>query len=151
VKSDTFIRLAVEPKAGYSTLTLSVPVTGWQAGDRLILPDTRQLKSSEQGANYVPQWELLSLASISADGRVVTLSAPLQFDHLGARNPDGVLEFFPHVGNLTRNVVIRSQNSHGTRGHTLLTYRADVDIRYTQFSGLGRTTNDPLDDTTFDA
>src|SRR5262249_45842318 len=54
-------------------------------------------------------------------------------------------------GNLTRNVVVRSESASGTRGHALFTYRADVDIRYAQFSGLGRTTNDPTDNTTFDA
>jgi hypothetical protein len=32
----------------------------------------------------------------------------------------------PHVGNATRNVVIRSENPAGTRGHTLFTHRADV-------------------------
>ena len=47
--------------------------------------------------------------------------------------------FLPHVGNLTRNVVIRSENPAGTRGHTLFTHRADVRIHYAQFQDLGRT------------
>lgn len=151
VKNDTFVRLAAEPLAGATTLMLETPVTGWRAGDRLILPDTRQLTSAERGVNYVPQWEMLTLAGISDDGKVLTLSQPLQFNHRGARNPDGVLEFLPHVGNLTRNVVIRSQSATGTRGYTMFTERADVDIRYVAFQGLGRTTNDVFDNTAFDA
>jgi hypothetical protein len=45
----------------------------------------------------------------------------------------------PHAGNLTRNVVIRSENPSGTRGHTLYTHRSTVAIRYVQFQDLGRT------------
>ena len=33
--SDTFVELAVEPRAGDTTLTLATPVTGWTVGDRL--------------------------------------------------------------------------------------------------------------------
>src|SRR5262249_6214876 len=66
------------------------------------------------------------------------------------RNAAGVLEFLPHVANLTRNVVVRSQSATGTRGYTMFTQRADVDIRYTQFAGLGRTTKADFDDTTYD-
>jgi hypothetical protein len=52
---------------------------------------------------------------------------------------------------MTRNVSVRSQSAVGTRGHTLFTARAVVDIRFTAFQGLGRTTNAPNDNTTFDA
>jgi len=149
VKNQTFGRLAAEPLAGDTTLILSQPVSGWQAGDRLLLPDTRQLNYNEHGANFVPQWEELNLTSVSADGRVLTLSQPLRFNHKGARNGDGVLEFLPHVANLSRNVLIHSQNPSGTRGHVLMTYRAQVDIRYAQLENTGRTTIDPLDNTTF--
>src|SRR5262249_21370158 len=89
--------------------------------------------------------------SISPDGTILTLTAPLQYDHLGARDGNGVLDFLPHVGDLTRNVVIHSQNPAGTRGYVMFTDRANVDIRYAQFSGVGRTTNDAPDNTTFDA
>jgi hypothetical protein len=150
-KGDTFVRLAAEPLAGATTLTLSTPETGWQVGDRLVLPDTRQLLGVERWAAYVPQWELATIQSISADGLTITLTSPLQFDHFGARNPSGSLDFLPHVGNLTRNVVVHSQSATGTRGYAMFTQRANVDIRYTQFAGLGRTTNAVEDDTTFDS
>ena len=143
IKDPTFIRLTTEPRAGDSTLTLAQAPTGWRVGDQLILPDTRQLPSGISYSQYVPQWEVLTVQNIS--GSTVTLTAPLQFDHRGARDGDGVLNFLPHVGNLTRNVVVRSENPSGTRGHTLVTYRADADIRYVQFKDMGRTTPDPLD------
>jgi hypothetical protein len=144
-KSATFVNLAFEPLAGTTTLTLAQPVTGWMAGDRLILPDTRQVPDATE------EWERPTLAGVSADGLTLTLSQPLQFNHLGAHDPTGTLRFLPDVGNLTRNVVMRSQSATGTRGQTFFTQRADVDIRYAQFTGLGRTTNDMPDDTTLDA
>jgi hypothetical protein len=56
------------------------------------------------------------------------------------------------VALLDRNVIIRSENPQGTRGHTLFTARADVDIRFAQFQDLGRTDAlRPLDNTVFDA
>src|SRR5215510_995701 len=116
-KTPTFARLSTEPKAGDTTLTLAQPVSGWQVGDRLSVPDTRHLKagSGEVWSGYVPQWEESAIAALA--GNVITLSSPLRFAHAGARNADGVLEFLPHVANLSRNVKIRSDNPAGTRGH----------------------------------
>src|SRR6185295_17289973 len=134
-KTPTWTRLATEPRAGDTTLTLAQPVSGWRVGDRLILPDTRHLHWNEVTgwARTSPQWEVL------------TLSAALRFGHQGARDGatgNGTLRFLPHIGNLTRNVIVRSQSpigAGGTQGHTLFMERADVDIRYTAFRDLGRT------------
>jgi hypothetical protein len=146
-RTPTFARLAAEPLAGQTRLVLGERRSGWHAGDRLVLPDTRQLGGDERGGRYQPRWEELTVAAVS--GETVTLTAPLAFDHRGARRPDGVLEFLPHVGNLTRNVVIRSANPGGVRGHVLFVNRADVDVRYARFSNLGRTRPGVLDNTEF--
>jgi len=152
VKTPTFVRLATEPRAGNTTLALSEAVSGWQAGDRVVLPDTRHIKESEVTGggwiNAVNQWEERTVQAISADARTLTLTSALQYDHLGARDLNGVLDFLPHVGNLTRNVIVRSASATGTRGHTISTHRADVDIRYALFKDLGRTTYLPLNTTT---
>ena len=133
----TFARLAAEPAAGQTALRLdAASVTGWQSA-RLILPGTNQLLGRG------PEWE--ELVSTSASGGNVTLASPLAFDHRGARDADGNLNFMPHVGNLSRNVIVRSENPQGTRGHVIFVHRADVDIRYSLFKDLGRTTIDPLD------
>lgn len=147
-RSSSFERLAVEPRAGDLTLTLANPVSGWRVGDRLSLPDSRALGYLAQ-ALWDPEWETATLAGISADGRVLTLTSPLQFAHPGAGD-GGELTFLPHVANVTRNVVVKSQSAAGTRGHALFTYRADVDIRQTAFFSMGRTTSADVDDTTYD-
>jgi G8 domain-containing protein len=144
-KTPTFVRIAVEPLMGQSTLAFAEAVTTWHVGDRLVLPDTRQLRDHERRTRYQPEWEELTVQAVA--GSTVTLTAPLAFDHKGARRPDGGLEFLPHVGNLTRNVVIRSANPAGTRGHVIFNAHPDVDIRYALFKDLGRTRAGVLDNT----
>ncbi len=149
--NSTFIRLAAEPKAGQTTLALSEAATGWRVGDKLYIPDSRQLDWNEQGDNFRTQSETLSIASVSADGRTITLSSALRFDHLGARNGDKILEFLPHIANLTRNVVIRSESPTGTRGHTMYMDHADVSVAYAALMDLGRTKINPLDSTAYNS
>jgi hypothetical protein len=143
-----FVRLAAEPRAGDLTLSLAQPVSGWRPGDRLFLPDSKQY-ASESGP-YAAESEEVVVASVAAGGASVALVAPVRFAHPGARDGDGRLEFLPHVGNLSRNVIVRSENPAGVRGHVLLTGRAAVDIRYADLRNLGRTTIDPLDSATVD-
>jgi hypothetical protein len=154
VKTPTFVRLAAEPVAGNTTLTLSAPVSGWNVGDRIVLPDTRHIKESEVTPangwrNAVNQWEERTVQAVS--GTTLTLNSALTYDHLGAH---AVLEnstpevLLPHLGNLTRNVVVRSESAGGTRGHMMGTKTADVDIRYVLFRDMGRTRYTPLDNTT---
>ena len=147
-RTPTFVRLAVEPRAGDTTLTLVEATSGWRVGDRLVVPDTRQLQWNETRANYQSQTEELTLQGVSASGLVLTLASPLRFHHFGGRDQAGHVEFFPHVANLTRNVIIRSANPNGTRGHTFFTQKAAVDIRYVLFRDLGRTTTLRLNNTT---
>ncbi len=87
---------------------------------------------------------------MSGDALSVSLTAPLAWDHPGGYDASGTLRYTPHVANLTRNVVLRSQNPDGTRGHAIFISSADVDIRYAEFDGMGRTTNAVLDSTTRD-
>jgi len=160
-KTPTFVRTAVEPRSGHSTISLARPVSGWRVGDRIFLPDTRQVPADHWfNPNYALQVEERTIQGISADGKTITLSAPLSFDHRGARDADGAatvvpatagtdtgsspgasenIALLPHVGNLTRNVIIRSENPAGTRGHTLYTHRSTIAIHYVQFQDLGRT------------
>jgi hypothetical protein len=148
VKTPTFARLAAEPLAGATTLVLDQRVSGWKSGDRIVIPDTRQLRGNER-STHQPQDEKIQIASISGDQ--VALATPLRFDHKGARNADGKLEFLPHVGNVSRNVVIRSENPEGTRGHMIFMSHADVDLRYVEVRDMGRTRMGVLDNSEFDA
>jgi G8 domain-containing protein len=153
LKQPTFARVSTEPRAGQTTVTFDVPMIGWRAGDRLFLPDTRQVPADHWfDENFALQIEERTIQSVDASGRSVTLSAPLSFDHRGARDADGTpsvvtgnVRLLPHVGNLTRNVIIRSENPFGTRGHAMFTHRSRVSIQYAQFQDLGRTRAEPLD------
>ena len=133
-------------------MTLSEAVSGWALGDRLILPDTRHMKFNEVDGRLDQRRQPVGRAHRCrrfrrTAGRSRSSSA-LHYDHLGARDFNNVLEFLPHVGNLTRNVIVRSENPAGTRGHMLATHMADVDIRYALFKDLGRTTYLPLNNDT---
>ena len=137
-----FVRTAVEPTG--ATFTLATIPSGWEIGDRVLIPDTRQLNGSERFDPSVQlQHEVRRIAANS--GVLVTLDAPLSFPHRGARNADGSLTALrPHVFNLSRSITIRSENPGGTRGHLAFLGRADVDLRGVHFLNLGRTTIDPL-------
>jgi PKD repeat protein len=148
--SQSFIELAAEAHAGDTTLQLSQAPINWAVGDKIVLPDTQQFTNTPLPQNgYVAQDETATIASIS--GTTVTLTAPIGFNHLGARDANGILDYLPQVADLTHNVVIHSQSATGTRGHVLFTYRANVDVEYATFGGLGRTTNDLPDNTTYDS
>ena len=148
-KMPTFVRVSREPLAGQATLAFEEAVTGWRVGDQLVIPDTRQLRTSEWGSRYESQAETPRIAALSATE--VTLTAPLTYDHRGARNAEDQIEFLPHVGNLSRNVIVRSENPAGTRGHTIFVSRADVDLRYVEFRELGRTRTGLLNNSSFDS
>ena len=149
VKTPTFLRVAAEPLAGQTSIRLEQAVSGWSVGDRIVIPDTRHIKESEvTGTGWINaqnQWEEMVVQSISTDGKTIGLNAPLVFNHYGARDLNGVVDFLPHVGNLTRNVVIRSESAGGTRGHFISVHIADTDVRYALFRDLGRTKYTPLD------
>ncbi len=138
------VRLAGEPLAGQTTLTLVSTPRNWRASDKLVLPDTVQGSSGLSANEYTAllQPAILNLQAIN--GTTVNISPSLNKTHKAARNYVHRISFLPHLGNLTRNVIIRSENPAGTRGHVLFTHRANIDIRYTLFKDLGRTTIEPL-------
>ena len=146
IKLPTFARTSISPKAGDASVSLEAPVTGWKVGDKVFLPDTRQVPDGQWfNTSYVLQVDTRSIQGISPDNKVITLSAPLTYNHKGARDANGTptvwggVKLLPHLGNITRNIVIRSVNPNGTRGHTVYTHRSSVDIRYVQYQDMGRT------------
>lgn len=159
VERTPYMRLAVAPRVGDRVLQLLSPVSGWRAGDRLVIPDTRHVNPVDipNYWTYEPQWEVVTITSINPNGNKVTISEPLTFDHLGAVDADGSqatqtdgTPLLPHVANLTRNIILRSEDPQGVRGHAQFFGRVAKDIRFTAFKGLGRTKAGPLDNTTRD-
>jgi hypothetical protein len=145
VKNPTFVRLSQEAVAGQNSLQLTEAVSGWRNGDKLVLPDSKQW--AIDSVPYTEEWEEPILSAVS--GAALTLSAGLSFNHPGARSGNNQLEFLPHVGNLSRNVIVRSEAPAGARGHVLFNNRANVDIRYVLFKDLGRTSIQALNSATF--
>jgi len=144
-----FVRLSAEPRAGDVTLSTSQPLEGWRAGDRIVLPDSRQV-DPRIDRGFVSQTEVLEIADVSNATGVITLANPVSFNHPGARGADGELDLLPHAARLSGNVVLRSADANGVRGHAQFMHRASVDIRHALFKDLGRTTARELDDTEFD-
>jgi hypothetical protein len=50
IKTPTWLRVATEPRAGDTTLTLEAPVSGWRTGDRIVIPDTSRNPKSPAAA-----------------------------------------------------------------------------------------------------
>jgi hypothetical protein len=141
-----FVELAADAEAGTTTLRLAEAPEGWQVGDELLLPDTRQV--AWEGRQVIGERRDPATVIASINGTVVTLAQPLGFARTSIRTPDGELVLRPRVANLTRNIVVRSENPTGVRGHTAnIGHGAMWDIRYNAFAGLGRTRNEHSDNT----
>jgi hypothetical protein len=145
--SRTYVEADGEIYAGDQAVSVADDLVGWRVGNKVLLPDSRQNFSSGTSAEGYNE-----IATVSrSDSRIINLTQPLANEHMGARGADGSLVFSPYVANLSRNIVLRSENPLGVRGHTMFIGRADVDIRYVEFRDLGRTTNNALDNTQFDS
>src|SRR5262249_52813094 len=126
-------------------ITLASAPSNWQVGDELLVPDTATPVFDQDGGH--PRREsTVTIAAIT--GATMTLSKPLDFEHRNITDPQGVVILRPRVANLTRNIVLRSENPVGSRGHSAdVGHMASWDIRYNRFYGLGRTANAPFNDT----
>jgi hypothetical protein len=114
--------------AGARHVTLDAPPTGWRVGDTVVVPST-QFRKDDSNQN-----ELRTIASIA--GNVIELDRPLAFRH--RLDPSMML----HVANLTRNIVLRSENAdidRPRRGHVMLMDCGASAVENVLFADLGRT------------
>jgi hypothetical protein len=139
-EKETFLKVAVDPMHGDTTLTLEAPPTGWQVGDKLVLTGTH-LVSTQGTAKNAPvtaqtQDEELIIKSIH--GNVITLDRPLTYDHEGAR-----ADLKAYVANYSRNITFESESGSATnvheRGHVMFGMSDNVVVKYAEFDELGRT------------
>jgi hypothetical protein len=126
--SRTWVKLAVQANNGSSTVELAERVTGWNAGDRIILTETRML--DEVKADEPSGSEERTIVSIS--GTTLKLDKPLAQVHHAADSGRG------EVANLSRNVVIESADPDGVRGHTMYHRHSTGGISYAEFRHLGK-------------
>jgi hypothetical protein len=132
--SRTWVKLGGTAHAGDSRVTLAEGVTGWRAGDRVILTaTTRQNKVKKTFRESVrdnTQAEERVIKEI--DGGTVTLDRPLTYEHLAEGAYRG------EVANLSRNVVVESADPKAARGHTMYHRYSTGSISYAEFRHLGK-------------
>lgn len=134
---------------GSTTINLDRQVSNWGTGDTLVFPETSQTPL------FVKDIELqeTETAQIAALGtNQVILGSALLNDHLGITQNSFGIQRYPHVANLTRNVVLRSEDPNGVRGHVMAMGDAIVNISQVELRALGRTSAaSPVNSTMFNA
>ena len=131
-----YVRLDRDISRGGTSIELPKAPLDWQVGDILVLPQTTQ-EPVIKGSPSIDETETVTIERIN--GTTVEFAETIAYDHKGiSENPFSV-EVYPHVANLTRNVVFQSENSEGVRGHVFATATAIVKVDNTSFLGLGRT------------
>ncbi|MEZ0266111.1 MAG: G8 domain-containing protein, partial [Phycisphaerae bacterium] len=134
--SRTWVKLGAAVAAGDREVTLREPVTGWRAGDRVILTaTTRQMKRAKTfrpSTADSTQTEERVVTAVSPDGTRLTLDKPLAFAHVA----DG--EYRGDVANLSRNVVVESADPDKGRGHAMYHRDSAGAVSYAEFRHLGK-------------
>ena len=144
----TTLARAISVSAGETSLNLDAGPFNWNPGDEIVV--------GAVGKNNGDS-EIVIIESIS--GNTVSLTTALQNDHvLPAHSSDA--ELFVPIGNLTRSVVIQSEQAEpvNSRGHIMIMndhdamLDHDTEVNYAQLVDLGRTVKFiQLNDTKFDA
>jgi hypothetical protein len=135
------------PRKGDTEVRFAQAPHGWKAGDQLLFPGLdRQHSLRDQSIDpwtgrEMPrgqhQDEERLIRSVSADGKTVTLDRALAYQH-------GAIYGYPEavpVANLSRNVVIESENTEkvSRRAHIMFMHTQDVVLDAALFRELGRT------------
>jgi len=144
----TYSRLAQDVPSGATQVTLedatnAAGLVPWQPGDRLVLTGTELIEKRVHVNPWVTEDEVRTVASVSGDGKTITLDSALAHARIGKGNDILGRPMHGYVANFTRNVVIETENPSGLpanqRGHVMFMHNPDVDVRYVEFRELGRT------------
>jgi hypothetical protein len=133
--SRTWVKLGAPAKSGEIRLELSEPVTGWKAGDHVIVTASKEVdlqRTFRPGAADGVQGNTEDRTIRHIDGAALTLDRPLSKDHSGAG------PYRCEVANLSRNVVIESVDPNGVRGHTMFHTGSTGSLSYAEFRHLGK-------------
>ncbi|HZT80964.1 MAG TPA: G8 domain-containing protein, partial [Gemmataceae bacterium] len=125
----TWVKLGATARAGDRAVTLAEAITGWRAGDRVIITATKLTYDIGQDGRRRSTEERVIQA---IDGTKVTLDKPLEREHLGTG------EYRGEVANLSRNVVVESADPAKARGHTMYHKYSAGSISYAEFRHLGK-------------
>ena len=139
-EKDTFLKVAADPMAGDTSITLESVPQGWEVGDKLVLTGTHitPFTHGPAGSQRSITTEDEELTIVAIQGNTITFATPLQFDHDTPR-----ADLKAYVANYSRNVRIETENSDNVpvseRGHVMFMHSPNVDVRYAEFFELGRT------------
>ncbi len=139
-QKDTFLKVEIDAMAGDTSLTLEAPPDGWSVGDRLVLTGTKLpvVDWVPAGTKRDIPTEDEELIITAINGNVITFDRPLEFDHDTPR-----ADLKAYVANYTRNVRFITENAEDLpvyqRGHVMFMHSDDIDVRYAEFTDLGRT------------
>ncbi|MEM8946764.1 MAG: G8 domain-containing protein [Planctomycetota bacterium] len=131
------------PEAGDTELVLESAVEGWEIGDRVLVPGVIRPLENNQGVTQYDEDEIVTISSISADGRTIGFDQPLQYDHVPPRAQLDV-----PVANLDRNINFKSENTTDPQraGHIMFMHSPEATVNYASFDHIGR--NDKSVETT---
>lgn len=145
----SWLELQVHPSSGANQFTLKSNPIGWEIGDKLVVAGTDPI--STIAANNTSDFEKDEVVTItSIAGNIITFSPALVRDH---KAPSQASDLEVHVANLSRNIVISSENPSVTslsgdfqkpRGHLMFMHTLNVDLRYVEANNLGRTDKNVL-------
>lgn len=121
-----WVKLGANAGRGDTTLSLAEPVTGWKAGDRVVITGS-QVHGAANGRSEAEE-RIIS----SVDGSSLKLAEPLGMSHLG----EG--DYRAEVANLSRNIVVESADPAGIRGHTMYHNGSSGSLTHTEFRHLGK-------------
>jgi hypothetical protein len=131
----TWVKLGADLKPGDAAVVLSEPVTGWHAGDSVIVTGSihgEHLRTYRPGEKNSAQPETEERLIASIDGARVILDRPLEYRHFGSG------EMRSEIANLSRNVIVESADKEGVRGHTIFHQFSSGGISYARFAYLGK-------------
>ncbi|MCX6857328.1 MAG: hypothetical protein NTV80_20760 [Verrucomicrobia bacterium] len=134
--SRTWVKLGTTASKGDSVLTLAEPVTGWKAGDKLVIVSTNRQskhpdkKTFREHAHDLTETEERLIKEVK--GPQITLDTPLLHTHIVEGRYRG------EVANLSRNVIVESADPAKARGHTMYHRGSSGAIHYAEFRHLGK-------------
>ena len=140
----SWLTLQVHPTAGATQFVLDTSPMGWQVGDKIVVTGTDPITNASITSTVeFERDEVVTITGIS--GNIISFTPALIRDH---KPPAQASDLEVHVANLTRNIVLSSENKSVTsisgefrkpRGHVMFMHTLNVDIRYVEADNLGRT------------
>lgn len=151
-EKSSWLALQTHPSMGDNKFLFKTAPVGWAIGDKLVVAGTDPItNTSISSTSEFERDEEITITGIS--GNEVSFSPALQWDH---KAPSQASNLDVHVANLSRNIIISSENSstislsgeyQKPRGHLMFMHTLDVSLKYVEADNLGRTDKSiPLDD-----